>query len=92
MVRHNSYTKLTNYERISKKITDTCVHTTLQCFHSNLLVGGSPDNFQQNDHNRNDKENVNNTARMITQKTDCPGNHENNSNDVQEITHNSCFR
>jgi hypothetical protein len=92
MVRHNSYTKLTNYERISKKITDACFHTAVQCLHLNLLVSGTPDNFQQNSHNRDDEENMNDTACMITQKTDGPGDHENNSDDVQEITHNSCFR
>jgi hypothetical protein len=53
-----------------------------------LLVSRTPNHFQQDGHDSNYQQYVNDTTRMISEKADRPGDHENNSNDVQQIAHN----
>jgi hypothetical protein len=53
-----------------------------------ILISRTPDNFQQNGYDGNNQQYVNDATRMITEKADRPGDHENYSNDVQQISHN----
>jgi len=53
-----------------------------------LLISRTPNNLQQDGYDGNNQQYVNDTTCMITKKTDRPGDYENNSNDVQQISHN----